>query len=68
MQIRPVVKCRLLELIQHPGNKYTAVIERLSVHPVLGEPRGSMSHTSEVCLIMFDTKIMVTRNTIYDFS
>jgi len=57
-----------LELLRHPGNKYTAIIDRLSVHPILGEPNELMSHTSEVHLIMFDIKIMVTRNTIYDFS
>lgn len=67
MKVRPVVRCKLIKLIEHPDNRYTALIRRMSAHPFLGPPKDVETITSEINTILFDVKILVTRNTIYDF-
>lgn len=60
-------KCKLLEIRQAHGGA-RALIVRFEDHEVLGEPYEGRTLTSSIELIDFRRKLMITQNSIYQWS
>lgn len=65
---KPTVTCELISLEQI-GDAYRAVLRRTSSHPKLGPERSPSVRTvtSRIVRIDWDTRIIETLNTYYEF-